>query len=203
MEIQQLRGFYYSAILGSLTNAANKMSLTQSAISQQIKSLENELGVKLFNRYGPKKDLTPDGEILLNLITPIIQEIDTLKFTFEDLKGNQKGQLTIAATTVLIMNFLPHIIQKYIKKHPNVRLIILQHRWNDVVTLTELGEVDFGITPIQSISSGLNYIELEPFDRVLITNLNHPLSKKKTSRFKTLLNIPSSPMRKVLSTDLI
>ncbi|MBN2029494.1 LysR family transcriptional regulator [bacterium] len=190
MEIQQLRGFYYSAKLGSLTNAADKMSLTQSAISQQIKSLEMELGIKLFNRYGPRKDITPDGEILLNLITPLIQEIEMLKVTFEDLKGNQKGQLTIAATTVLIMNYLPYIIQKYIKNHPNVRLIILEHRWNEVVSLAESGEVDFGIAPIQSIPSNLSYIELEPFDRILITSLNHPLSRKKDITLQDIAQYP-------------
>ncbi len=190
MEIQQLRGFYYSAKLGSLTNAADKMSLTQSAISQQIKALEMELGVKLFNRYGPRKDITPDGEILLDLISPLIQEIEMLKITFEDLKGNQKGHLTIAATTVLIMNYLPHIIQKYRKDHPNIRLIILQHRWNDVVALAESGDVDFGITPIQSIPSNLSYIELEPFDRVLITNLNHPLSKATNISLKEIAQYP-------------
>jgi len=107
LEIQQLKGFFFSARLGSLTKAADKMSVTQSAVSQQIKKLEEELGVKLFNRYGPKKDLTPDGRLFYNLIIPIIQEIDSLKITFEDLKGNQNGVLTIAATTFTIMNRLP------------------------------------------------------------------------------------------------
>ena len=75
MEIQQLKGFYYSTRLGSLTKAAEKMSITQSAVSQQIKSLEDELGVKLFNRFGPRKDLTPDGKIFFDLVAPVIQEL--------------------------------------------------------------------------------------------------------------------------------
>ena len=66
MEIQQLRGFYYSAKLGSLTGAAEKLSITQSAVSQQIKSLEEELEVQLFNRYGPRKELTPNGSTFFN-----------------------------------------------------------------------------------------------------------------------------------------
>ena len=190
MEIQQLRGFYYSAKLGSLTNAADKMSLTQSAISQQIKSLEIELGVKLFNRYGPRKELTPDGDIFLNLISPIIQEVEMLKVTFEDLKGNQKGQLTIAATTVLTTNYIPHIIRKFMKSHPNIRLIILEHRWNEVVSLAKSGEIDFGLAPIPTIPSNLSYIELEPFDRVLITSLHHLLSKKKNISLRDIAKYP-------------
>lgn len=190
MEIQQLRGFYYGVKLGNLTKAAEKLSLTQSAVSQQIKSLEKELEVKLFNRFGPRKELTPDGKILFDLIAPLVQEIDTLKITFEDLKGNQKGLLTIAATTVMIMDYLPYIIKNFTKKYPHVKLIILERRWNEIVSLAHSGEIDFGIAPIQTVSSDINYIELEPIERVLITCLNHPLSKKSHVTLEDIARYP-------------
>ena len=145
MEFQQLRGFFYSARLGNLTKAAEKMTITQSAVSQQIKSLEEELGVKLFNRFGPRKDLTSEGRLFYQIITPIIQEIDSLKITFEDMKGNQRGILTIAATTFMIMNYLPFMIKKFIDKYPHVRLTILERRWNEIVYMAQSGENDFGI----------------------------------------------------------
>jgi len=191
MELQQLRGFYYSAKLGSLTRAAGKMAITQSAVSQQVKSLEDEMGVKLFNRYGPKKNLTSDGKLLLKLISPLIQEIDSLKMTFEDLKENQKGLLTIAATTFMIMNHLPIIIKKFTKTYPHVKLIILERRWNEIVTLADSGEIDFGLAPISQIPHNLDFIELEPIERVLITCLDHPLASKKQV---TLLDIAQYPM---------
>ena len=191
MEFQQLRGFYYSARLGSLTKAAERMTITQSAVSQQIKSLEEELSVKLFNRYGPRKDLTPDGELFLDLITPLIQDIDSLRTTFEDLKGNQKGLLTIAATTFMIMNYLPGIIKKFIRSYPNVRLIIEERRWTDIVTLCQSGEIDFGLAPTARIPQNLDFIQLDPIDRILITAKNHPLSTKKQV---TLLDIVQYPM---------
>lgn len=191
MEIQQLKGFYYSARLGSLTKAAEKMAITQSAVSQQIKALEEELGVKLFNRYGPRKDLTPDGRLFYQLITPIVQEIDSLRVTFDDMKGNQKGILTIAATTFMIMNLLPSVIKAFTKKYPHVRLTVLERRWSEIVLLSQSGEIDFGLAPIDGIPSNLNYFRLEPMDRVLITSRNHPLSKKK---HVTLLDIAQYPM---------
>ena len=191
MELQQLRGFYYSAKLGSLTRAAGKMAITQSAVSQQVKSLEDEMGVKLFNRYGPKKDLTSDGKLFLKLISPLIQEMDSLKVTFEDLKGNQKGLLTIAATTFMIMNHLPLIIKKFTKTYPNIKLIILERRWNEIVALADSGEIDFGLAPITQIPPNLDFIKLEPIERVLITCLDHPLANKKQV---TLLDIAQYPM---------
>jgi len=190
MEIQQLKGFYYSVKLGSLTKAAEKMSVTQSAVSQQIKSLEDELRIKLFSRIGPRKDITPDGKLFFDLITPLIQKIDTLKTTFEDMKGNQKGLLTIAATTVMIMNSLPNLIKNFIKKYPAVKLIILERRWNEIVSLAQSGEIDFGIAPITAIPPDLSYIKLNPIDRVLITSLNHPLSKKKHVTPKDIAQYP-------------
>ena len=192
MEFQQLKGFYYSAKYGSLTKAAEKMSVTQSAISQQIKSLEEELDIKLFNRYGPRKELTPDGKTFLSLISPLIDEIDSLKRTFEDMKGNQKGILTIAATTFIIMNFLPLIIKKFTTTYPDVKFVILERRWTEIVNLAQAGEIDFGIAPMANIPpTNLEYIELVPFERVLITSRNHPLAKKKNI---TLLDIAQYPM---------
>jgi len=190
MEIQQLKGFYYSVKLGSLTKAAERMSVTQSAVSQQIKSLEEELKVKLFSRIGPRKDLTPDGKLFFDLITPLIQKIEALKTTFTDMKGNQKGTLTIAATTVMIMHYLPPIIKKFTNKYHTVKLTILERRWNEIVSLAESDEIDFGIAPIVNLPQNLSYIKLEPIDRILITSLNHPLAKKKHVTPKDISNYP-------------
>ena len=191
MEIQQLKGFYYSARLGSLTRAAEKMAITQSAVSQQIKALEEELGIKLFNRFGPRKDLTSDGRLFYNLITPLIQELDSLRTTFEDLKGTEKGFLTIAATTFMIMNKLPTVIRKFSNKYPHVRLTILERRWTEIVPLAQAGEIDFGLAPISGIPSNLNYIKLPPIKRVLICKKGHPLEGKKNV---TLLDIAQYPV---------
>ncbi|MCD6115378.1 LysR family transcriptional regulator [bacterium] len=177
MEFQQLRGFYFSAKMGSLTKAAEKMSITQSAVSQQIKALEYELGIKLFNRYGPKKELTPDGELFLNLISPLIQEIDSLKITFEDVKGSQKGVLTIAATTFMIMSHLPVVIKKFKQQYPSVRFTILERRWCEIINLANAGEIDFGITPNRDSHPNLDTYKLDPIERVLITPPDHPLAK--------------------------
>ncbi|HHS12225.1 MAG TPA: LysR family transcriptional regulator [bacterium] len=190
MEIQQLKGFYYSTKLGSLTRAAEKLSVTQSAVSQQIKSLESELGIQLFNRFGPKKELTPDGKLFFELISPIIQELDSLKSTFEDMKGNEKGLLTIAATTFMIMNLLPPVIKQYTEKYPNVQLEIMERRWNEIVRLAHVGEIDFGLTPVTKISSNLNFLLLEPIDRVLITSIGHPLSRKTHVTLEDIVKYP-------------
>lgn len=200
MEIQQLKGFYYSAKMGSLSKAADKLSITQSAVSQQIKTLESELGVHLFNRYGPRKELTPDGEIFLELISGIVQEMDTLKLTFQDRKGEEKGLLTIAATTLMIMDVLPFIVKNFREQYPNVTLIILERRWNEVVSLTLSGEIDFGLAPILHQISNLEYVEMASFERVLITSLDHPLANKHNVTLKDISSYPMVVYEKGLVT---
>jgi DNA-binding transcriptional LysR family regulator len=200
MEIQQLKGFYYSAKMGSLTKAAEKLSVTQSAVSQQIRSLEVELGVQLFNRIGPRKELTPDGEIFLNLISNIIQDMDSLKTMFEDQKGSQSGLLTLAATTLMIMDVLPGIVKTFIKDYPHIRITILERRWDEVVSLMQSGDIDFGIGPIRSIPSNIDFIEIKAFERVLITSMDHPLTQKRNVTLEDITKYPMITYEKGLIT---
>lgn len=190
VEIQQLRGFYYSAKLKSFSKAADKLSVTQSAVSQQVRHLEEKLGVHLFNRYGPRMELTLDGEIFLELISSIVQAMDTLQTNFDDLKGNTRGTLTFAATTMMIMDVLPLIVKKFRKRYPGVKIKILERRWDEVVALTQSSEIDFGLTPVQCIPSNIHYWELDPIERVLITSIDHPLLKKQSITLKDIAEYP-------------
>lgn len=192
MDIQRLKGFYYSAKFGSLTKAAEKMNITQSAVSQQISSLEGELNTKLFHRYGPQKDLTHEGKIFYELISPIIVSYEDLKTTFEDMRGTQKGVLTFAATTFIIMNLLPELITKFSEKYHEIKFRIFERRWQEIIALTQSGEIDFGIAPLHdNIPVNLKVIKLEPIERILITSRGHELSQKKNI---TLYDIQKYPI---------
>ncbi|MCK5145201.1 LysR family transcriptional regulator [bacterium] len=191
MEMQQLRGFYYSARLKSLTKAAEKLSVTQSAVTQQIKNLERNLDVQLFNRYGPRKELTPEGQLLFDLVAPVVQEFEGIQSTFDDLKGQEHGAMTIAATTLMIMNFLPFVVKRFARQYPHVRLIIRERRWDEIIELAQLGEIDMGISPIVKMPQNLQYFPLEPIGRMLITGLGHPLAQKS---LVTLADIAQYPM---------
>ena len=191
MEMQQLRGFFYTVRLGSLTKAAEKLSVTQSAVTQQLKNLELDLGVSLFDRFGPRKELTPDGQLLFDLIAPVVQEFEGLKNTYQDIKGQEHGSMTLAATTVMIMNFLPFIIKRFTRQYPHIRFIILERRWAEIIELAQLGEIDMGIAPIVNMPTNLHHFPLEPIGRVLITSLGHPLAQKS---LVTLEDIAQYPM---------
>src|SRR5215813_10598211 len=79
---QQLRGFCYAAASGSISKAAARMNLSQPSVSQQIQTLESELEVKLFVRRGSRIELTPDGQVLVALATPLIEQLEQLDQQF-------------------------------------------------------------------------------------------------------------------------
>src|SRR6476661_10546310 len=84
--LQQLRGFCYAARAKSISKAAEKMSLSQPSVSLQIKALESELGAKLFERRGPRIELTHDGQRLFELARPLVEAIDGLEDSFATLR---------------------------------------------------------------------------------------------------------------------
>src|SRR5690606_41568525 len=83
--LQQLRGFVFTAELGSISRAAEHMELTQPSVSLQIQALEKELGVVLFERKGRRISLTPAGKHLFELAKPLVGGIEKLKSVSERL----------------------------------------------------------------------------------------------------------------------
>jgi len=96
------------------------------------------------------------------------------------------------------------VIKQFSKDCPHVQLGIMERRWNEIVLLAQSGDIDFGIAPISTVPPNLRYLQLSPVDRVLITCLDHPLSKKKNV---TLLDIAQYPMityeKGLVSRDII
>jgi len=108
MEWQQIVGFYHAARLRSFTKAGEATFRTQSALSQQIKALESELGCLLFERIGKRRlQLTPAGEKFFRFAELVLTAYDGLKDELGELMGLAKGQLTIAAPSLPSTTFSP------------------------------------------------------------------------------------------------
>src|ERR1700743_2543782 len=113
--LQQLRGFCYAAQFGNITRAAEHMGLTASSVSLQIKALEEDLGVVLFKRKGPQITLTSDGELLLSLALPHINEIQRLHEVFhQELRVIKNTELLVAANSSTLNYILPNFVDEYL-----------------------------------------------------------------------------------------
>ena len=123
----ELRHFRYFAALAeelSFTRAAERMHVTQSTLSHQIKQLENEIGQRLFDRARKRVAMTEAGETLLSNVTKVLREIDE---SIRAIKGDGDpltGSLRIGATHTFNSSLLPACLATFLNKHPSVSVIV-------------------------------------------------------------------------------
>ena len=185
--LKQLRAFCYTAQVGSISKAAEKLFLSQPSVSLQIQALERELETALFERNGPNIKLTPEGEILLNLAKSLVQGIDTLSNTFKaHCNKLDVGELNIAAGESTILYILPETMQRFAKSYPGVSLKLHNVTGRDGLTLIRANEVDFAVGSMLDIPNDTTYHPIFTYNPTLITPLDHPLLKLDNVRLEDI-----------------
>ena len=192
METQQLKCFLAVAKYKGFSQAANKVFRTQPAISLQIKALEDELKVKLFDRLGPRKvELTEEGKTLFELASPLLEDFNSLKDRFHEACGKtQSGSVRIATHTSVMVYLLPETIKKFKKEFPICDLSIVNRGKKEIVSMVLNGEADIGICSLSDVPSNIEYKVFARFKRLLIAPKDHPLSKKNGISPKNIAQYP-------------
>lgn len=192
MEFQQLKGFLAIARNRSFSKAAEATFRTQPAISLQIQSLEHELGVQLFDRSGGRKvTLTDEGKIFLELVSPLVDDYDSLTMRFDEIRGQeQKGIVKIATHTSVMIYLLPEIVRAFKKKYPDCELSIVNRSREDILKMVQDGEADIGITSLKTIPDTINYTVFAEFKRLLIGPKTHPLARKPQVNLSDIAEYP-------------
>ena len=178
MEWQQIIGFYQVAKLGSFTKAGDATFRTQSALSQQIKALEQELDCNLFERIGKRKlRLTSAGERFFEFAEAILESYDCLKEDLSELQGLQRGRLRIAAPFTTLYHLVPETLKEYIIQFPYVELTILDRSQQVVIELVRNGDIDLGFTLESEVPKDLSLLRWKRVETVLMVPVGHPLAE--------------------------
>jgi DNA-binding transcriptional LysR family regulator len=189
--LQQLRGFCAVVELNSVSKAAARLSLTQPTVSLQVQALERELRATLFERRGPKLELTPEGELLFELARPLVEGLSRLDRDFEARRNKvERGHLSIAAGESTIQYVLPSTVQKFAAKHPGISLALNNVTGMDGLQQLRERRVDFCVGPLLDTPPDLEFEPIVGFDPVLITALRHPLSKHRAVTLKQISQYP-------------
>jgi DNA-binding transcriptional LysR family regulator len=189
--LQQLKGFCAVVETRSVSKAADRLSLTQPTVSLQVQSLERDLRTTLFERHGPKIELTFEGELLYELARPLVEGLTALDQDFEDRRNNvEQGRLAIAAGESTIHYVLPRAVQRFSSEHPGISLAL-----NNVTGQQGLQQlrdrlVDFCVGPILDTPADIAFEPVVSFDPVLITALGHPLSKLRKVSLRDISRYP-------------
>src|SRR2546422_1719705 len=126
MEIRQLRAFIAIAESGTFTAGAERVHVTQAAVSMQIRQLEDEVGAKLFIRAPRNVILTEAGEKLLERARHILREHDAAIEEIAEFAGAKRGRLRIgSASAAVTSETLPRILKEVRKRHPNAEMSVM------------------------------------------------------------------------------
>ncbi len=174
-----------------MSKAAEKMALSQPSVSLQIKALERELGAQLFERRGPRIELTHDGHRLLELARPLVDAIDHLEDSFASLRESvEHGTVNIAAGGSTIQYLLPPYVQEYTREHPHVDVRLHNVTGKAGLVLLRDAEVDFAIGPMLDTPPDIEFHPLVTYEPMLITRRDHPLASQSRVTLKDIAKYP-------------
>ena len=170
---------------GSFTRAAQKLSLTQPAVSHHVRLLEEEFGIKIF--YSDKKKLrpTPEGEILIKYARRAVGLSESVRKAIEDYKSSVKS-LTIGITPTAEESLVPQIFAVYCNEHPHVHINILTDNIKNINTMLKSYQLDLAIVEGRISDDRFNSVLLDTDYLCLAVSPKHPLAKHKSVSLEEL-----------------
>jgi DNA-binding transcriptional LysR family regulator len=195
VSLRQLRAFVALAKLGSFTQAADSLHVTQSALSGLIKELEKALGARLVDRSTRKTQLSEVGSELYPLVDKIVQDLDGVLHDFANLKALKKGVVRVAAPQLMSCTLLPEVIAAFRQTHPDIQVRLADCMVESVQARVGSGEVDFGIGPERDPVAGIAAQTLFEMPFQLVFPKQHPLARLKTVSWSEASRYPFIALR--------
>ena len=193
MKLQQLRYLVEIERRGlSISAAAEALFTSQPGVSKQIGLLEEELGVTIFERSGKRlAGITAPGQILLAMARRILSETQNMKRVGEDYAAESSGMLSIATTHTQARYTLPSVIQRFVQRHPEIRLHIQQGSPLQVAAWVEDGTADLGVAT-EALDRHAELLTLPCFQwaHLVVTPRGHPLLARQPLTLAALAEYP-------------
>src|ERR1039457_2786956 len=168
----------------SFTKAAQINGVTQSAVSQQITSLERIFKSLLIERSKKRFRLTREGQMLYDYSKQIIQAYESLNSKLQDLKDIISGTIRVATIYSIGLHDLPPYIKKFLKSYPTFNVHVEYRRANQVYEDVLSNVVDMGLVVYPAKDSKLEIVALHKDPLVLICHPQHPFARQKYIRLK-------------------
>lgn len=193
MNLQQLRYLHGIAEQGfNISRAAAALHTSQPGISKQIQMLEQEIGIEILVRKGNRiVGVTEPGQAILEVARRMLHDAENLKRIGEDFTTKGAGRLTIATTHIHARYVLRRVIRDFIRRHPEVRLVLRQGSPSQTARLVAAGEADIGVSsaPPESVHD-LVMLPCYELERSVITRRGHPLLREKRLTLKSIARHP-------------
>jgi len=194
--------FYCVAKHLSFSKAADELFISQSAVSQSIKSLEEELNTSLFIRSTKKVSLAKEGEILLKHIEPALNLIKSGERNIQEINSFEKGEIHIGANDTISKDFLLPYLKKFHQLYPQIHIQITNRTSSTCVELLKQGAVDLIITnlPNNKIANFMEVKEIFNFKDIFISGYDFKKLQGREIKLKDLADYPILMLEKKTTT---
>lgn len=203
--LQWLRGFYYTAQTGSMSAATHIMNRNQSALTHQIKSIEEELGVKVFRGTKANRELTEEGRYLLSRTVQIFEIINELKDNIGRAPDELEGEISIVAVFSALQSYMPSIVTSFNQQYPNVRFFLYGESQRDLLYEKLISrKVDLGIISASAVPDELVFEPLFKAELVLLAPKTGPYAISGPIFLEQIIEMPfiAPPSRSTLGMFL-
>lgn len=163
--------------LGSFSRAAEAMGYSQPAMSQMISSLEEEMSLKLVNRFRTGAKLTLEGEELYPQIEKLIYQYCAVHERINEIKGLKTGTIRMGTLASISAHWLPGLLKEFQEQYPEVEFVIHQGDYSSIYEWIKTGAVDFGFVNPEAVT-GIETIVLKEGVMLAVLPADHPLGKK-------------------------
>ena len=190
MDLRQLEMFKAVAEEGSFTAASKRLHVSQSAVSRQVKLLEEELGGPVFHRGARGVTLTSSGELLLSLAHRLNRDVKSVVAQIAETQNLLRGSLTIAGGMTVCLHVLPKALREYHKQYEGVDIKVVTGRNEAILALLRGHEVDLALLTLPILDRDLEVVPVLKEEMVVVTAKQHPLSNQRSVDVKTLAKYP-------------
>lgn len=190
MNLHQLRVFYEVASARSFTAAADKLRLTQPAVTWQVKRLEEAHGLKFLDRVGRRVSLTEEGKVLFDFVGRILRLARETEEALADLRGLPLGTLRIDATYIVADYYLPALLEALYRQHPGITFQLGIGNSSQVVERTLAQTNDIGICAYDPAHPKLETREILTDLLVGVVGPTHPFARRRTIAVRELADQP-------------
>ena len=208
IEFRHLRTIKAIHEYGGVAKAADQLNITQSALSHQIKALEDQAGVELFVRRSKPMRLSAAGMRLLRLANQVLPQVEALAAEFEGLRGGSTGRMHIAIECHACFEWLFPVLEAFRKNWPDVDVDIRPGLAFDALPALQKEEVDLVVSSDPEDIAGVTFTELFDYNAVFVASSAHPLADKpyieaEDFRGQTLITYPVERTRLDVFSQLL
>lgn len=199
--LEYYKVFYHVARLGSLTTAAQALSISQPAVSQSVRQLEQQLGVSLFYRVAKGVRLTKEGETLFEYVAGGYEQLEMGEQRLRRMRDLEAGEIRIGASDMTLQYYLLPYLEQFHEAYPEIKVIVTNAPTPDTLGLLEQGRIDFGVvsTPFEP-RERVRAVPLRDLEDIFVAGRRFIAYKNRMLDLQELRRLPMIFLEKNTST---